>query len=166
MQKSERYQYLVKLIRKVTKISGIVYKYQSTPRIYGTEELLYMREAHFIDVLGSGELDMGQIAEKLEVTGGAASQIAARLEKKGYICRKKDPADSRRITCVMTDKARKALAFHREKDRDAYERFEEFMAGFTEEELRVCDRFLENINQFYHIAVDEETGAICTKKEQ
>lgn len=163
MQKKERYQYLVRLIRKVTKISGTVYKYQSTPRTYGTEELLYMREAHFIDVLGSGELDMGQIAERLEVTGGAASQIASRLEKKGYICRKKDPADSRHITCVMTEKAQKALAFHRERDREAYELFEQFMAGFTEEELSVCNRFLDNIDQFYHLHIDEVTGAICTK---
>ncbi len=156
MQKNERYQYLVKLIRKVTKISGTVYKYQSTPRTYGTEELLYMREAHFIDVLGGGELDMGQIAEKLEVTGGAASQIASRLEKKGYIIRKKDASDSRHITCVMTEKAQKALAFHREKDRDAYERFEEFMEEFTEEELKVCNRFLDNINRFYQIDADEK----------
>lgn len=162
MLNQERYHYLVKLIKKVTKVSFAAYKYQSTPRTYGTEELLFMREAHFIDVVGNGEMAMGEIAEKLDVTNGAASQIAARLEKKGYICRKKDKTDSRHISCVLTEKAEKTLEFHRHKDQDAYEQFGERMAEFSQKELEVCNRFLDIVYEYYNAASLEETKKQCT----
>ena len=152
MQTNERSQYLQKLLRKVTKLSNQVYKYQSTPRTYGTEEKLYMREAHFVDSLAWGEMDMGHVAERLEVTSGAASQIAARLEKKGYIVRKKDPTDSRHITCILTEKARSVVDCHRETDKKGYEKFGEIMSGFSQEELEVCDRFLNTVQQLYDLA--------------
>lgn len=151
MEKDKRSQYLLKLIRKVTKISTQVYKYQSTPRTYGTEEKLYMREVHFIDILGNGEMEMGQIAERLDVTNGAVSQIASRLEKKGYVIRKKEASDSRHIICALTEKAEKALEQHSKMDVFAYKKFDAIMEEFSEEELVVCDRFLNRIRDFYNM---------------
>lgn len=151
MEKEKRSQSLLKLIRKVTRISTQVYKYQSTPRTYGTDEKLYMREVHFIDILGNGEMEMGQIAERLDVTNGAVSQIASRLEKKGYVVRKKEASDSRHIICALTEKAKKALEHHRGMDAHAYSKFDAIMEDFSEEELVVCDRFLNRIEEFYNM---------------
>lgn len=151
MQIKNRSQYVLQLIRKISKISAQVHKYQSTPRTYGTEEKLYMREVHFIDALGHGEMEMGQIAERLDVTNGAVSQIASRLEKKGFIIRKKDASDSRHISCMLTEKAENALAHHGKMDARAYQKFEWMTEEFSQEELEVCDRFLDKIHQFYNM---------------
>ena len=58
-------------------------QYLNTQREYAPGTALYMREIHFLVALGpDGPASVSSLAQKLEVTLGAVSQMAARLEKR------------------------------------------------------------------------------------
>ena len=56
-------------------------RYLNQARSYAPGEELYMREMHFVMAVGPSQSPtMSEIAKRLDVTHGAVSQIAARLE--------------------------------------------------------------------------------------
>ena len=62
------------------------HNYMYTDREYVKGHKLYLREMHFLLFVGiSKELTMSEIAEKMNITQGAATQIAGRLLKKKLI---------------------------------------------------------------------------------
>lgn len=96
-----------------------------------------MREAHFIVAVGPGEgITMSEIAEKLFVTLGAVSQTAGRLEKKGYILRKRDPGNHRQIVAMLTPKGEAFYQQHLQYDRVQFASLDaNYFSRFTEEQL-------------------------------
>lgn len=78
-------------------------QYIDSDREYVAGDKLYMREAHFVMAIGPGKgKTMSEIAQELDVTQGAVSQTAARLEKKGYIQRQKCPSNYRQTIAMLT----------------------------------------------------------------
>lgn len=81
-------------------------QYIDSDREYIEGDKLYMREAHFVMAIGPGEgRTMSEIAQIMNVTQGAVSQTAARLEKKGYIRREKSTVNRRQTIALLTEKA-------------------------------------------------------------
>ena len=142
-------QNILYLVKKVTRLSEIIHKYQSEPRDYGTGDKLHMREAHFIDCVGLSGADMGTLAQKLEVSNGAVSQTAARLEKKGYVYRQAKAEDSRSICCFLTEKGQRIYEYHRRVDEEKYPRFYRELADYTEQDLCLCSDFIERMIKLY-----------------
>lgn len=144
MEPSEEVRlHLIDEILKAKEQSSFAFvKFTSTPREYTQGELLYIREVHFVMAVQPGEgRTMSKIAQELQVTQGAASQIAARLEKKGYILRRRNPENYRQIIAVLTEKGEQLYQRHRLYDQMEYQKADElFFSRFSEEELRT---FLE-----------------------
>jgi len=130
-------------------------QYMSASREYDQDEPLYMREAHFITAVEPGEGKiMSEIAEALSVTHGAVSQIAGRLEKKGYILRKRDSSNHRQIVAVLTPKGEDFYQRHIQFDSAKFAAMDQqYLSCFTNEQLKLI--------------LDYETRmcAIFTKKE-
>lgn len=139
----DKQDYILKLVKKMTKLADKIYKYQSMPRDYGTGDKLYMREPHFIDMVGVSGMDMGELAQKLDVSNGAVSQLAARLEKKGYVYRQAKTEDSRCICCYLTEKGENMFYLHRKIDQEKYPFFFEALGDFSEQDLNQCNLFVE-----------------------
>lgn len=96
-------------------------QYIDSDREYVEGDKLYMREAHFVMAIGPGEgKTMSEIAQKLDVTQGAVSQTAARLEKKGYIQRLKCPTNRRQIIALLTEKGEQFYTEHEKYDRQTF----------------------------------------------
>lgn len=146
---SQKETYTLKLVKKVTKLSELIHKYQSEPRDYGTGDKLYMREAHFIDRVGLEGADMGTLAQRLGVSNGAVSQTAARLEKKGYVYRQAKAEDFRCICCYLTEKGKKIFESHHQVDQEKYPLFYEALEDFSTRELELCDDFVERLLKLY-----------------
>ena len=81
---------LTKEVIIATRNATIAYhNYMYTDREYIKGQKLYLREMHFLLYNGPGkELTMSEIARKMNITQGAATQIAARLIKK-RVCSKR-----------------------------------------------------------------------------
>ena len=122
--------------------SQLFVQYITANHEYGDGNILHMREAHFIVAVGlGGDKTMSEIAEAMSVTHGAVSQIARRLEKKGYILRRQDESDRRQIVVHLTEKGKAFYHEHLEYDRTEFALIDQnFLSRFTDDELRL---FLE-----------------------
>lgn len=135
-----RLQLIYRILGAKLSASRIAVQYLSKERHYDdSEDRLYMREAHFIMAVGTGEgKTMSELAKELDVTHGAVSQTASRLEKKGYLLRRRDEGDRRQIVAVLTEKGRDFYAQHLEYDSEEFASLDErFFSRFSEEELRM-----------------------------
>lgn len=84
----ERIELIQKLMKEHTRSAAVTVSFLDKPRKYGMDNSLFMREVHFVVEIGpEGSPTMGELAQRLNVTQGAVTQMAIRLEKKGYVAR-------------------------------------------------------------------------------
>lgn len=114
-------------------------QYNNASREYGQGEDLHMREAHFIMAVGPGEgMTMSEVARVLSVTHGAVSQTAARLEKKGYLLRMRDPSNRRQIVAALTPQGEEFFHRHLQYDSAHFADMDRhYLSRFTDDELRM-----------------------------
>lgn len=112
-------------------------QYLSTQREYAPGTSLYMREVHFIVAADPEKpVSISYLAKQLNVTLGAASQMASRLEKKGYITRFTDPENRRRTLVELTEDGRRLYRQHCEYDSKRLALLSEMYASFSNDELQ------------------------------
>ncbi len=128
---------LTKEVIVATRNATIAYhNYMYTDREYVKGHKLYLREIHFLLCIGTQKnLTMSEIASKMNVTQGAATQIAGRLIKKGLIRKDKHPEDKRYTVISLTVEGTKAYEEYLEYD------------NLRNKELSAClnSNFTENI---------------------
>ncbi|MDE7276155.1 MAG: MarR family transcriptional regulator [Lachnospiraceae bacterium] len=109
---------LTKEVIVATRNATIAYhNYMYTDREYIKGQKLYLREIHFLLCIGTDKnLTMSEIAHKMNVTQGAATQIAGRLIKKGLIRKDKHPEDKRYTVISLTADGVKAYEEYLEYD--------------------------------------------------
>ncbi len=109
---------LTKEVIVATRNATIAYhNYMYTDREYVKGHKLYLREIHFLLCIGTQKnLTMSEIASKMNVTQGAATQIAGRLIKKGLIRKDKHPEDKRYTVISLTAEGTKAYEEYLEYD--------------------------------------------------
>ena len=111
--------------------------YLNTIREYAPGTNLYMREMHFLMAADPGQpVSITDLARKLEVTLGAASQMAKKLEKKGLVVRCPDPEDRRRTMVSMTEEGICLYREHLEYDRKSLEAMSDLFRSFSDEEVK------------------------------
>jgi MarR family 2-MHQ and catechol resistance regulon transcriptional repressor len=81
-------------------ISGKVHEYGLTTPQFGILEALY----HL------GPLSLGDLAEKLLVTGGNVTYVMDRLEEQGLVYRERSPLDRRIIQAKLTEEGHAIMA--------------------------------------------------------
>lgn len=125
-----------------------LYKYMNTPRTYGSDDTLYMREVHFIDELGKANtlLNAEELAVRLDITHGAVTQLTERLEKKGYVYRDKNPMDNRKISRGLTEKGENLYHLHQVFDEKAFSRISSKCEDFSSGELEIFIRISQRLS--------------------
>lgn len=97
---------------------------------FGTGEALNTPEIHAIEAIGKGwVLTASDLVAHFAVTKGAVSQVLAKLEKRGYLSRRRNPKFGKEKLLELTDKGRMAFegheAFHHDMDSDLTARLNE-----------------------------------------
>ncbi len=137
----DRSQTISELLRKIDYLCSYR-NYFERPRKYTEDDALYMREVHFVIELGAmGTPTMSEMAQRLNVTQGAVTQMAARMEKKGYVTRSKDSMDKRVTILSLTEQGKVLRKNHMEFDKARYEAVSEFLREFSDEELLKLIRY-------------------------
>lgn len=118
-------------------------------------------EGKALDLLARhGSLTAGQLAEHTHLAPASVTELVDRLEEKGFVRRRRDDRDRRRVVVEFTPEKRAELAA-------VFDRFgrsvDALWSEFTVEELGVVRRFLENATAFLQKAADrlaegDETG--------
>ena len=90
----------------------------------------------------------GDIVQKLGLTSGRVANILKALEKKGYITRKNDGADGRRVIVSLTESGRAYIQAVREKNIARRANFlEKFGEKDAAEYLRLIKKAFDIVNQ-------------------
>ncbi|CAM5735485.1 MarR family winged helix-turn-helix transcriptional regulator [Streptomyces hirsutus] len=96
-------------------------------------------------VIGSGDnlLTAGELAERVHVTTGAMTGILNRLERAGYITRRPDPTDRRRVRVAAQPDA---VARVREIYEPHYARLTALFADYGPDEIAVLSDWFTRAN--------------------
>lgn len=140
---SPRLQLIQALLGEKSKSSTAFEQYQAIHRKYGERDTLYMREAHFVMAVGPGEgKTMSEIADILNVSRGAVSQTAARLEKKGYILRRRSQSNYRQIVAILTPEGERLFRDHLAYDNEHFAWMDRtFLSQFSDDQLRLFQQY-------------------------
>ncbi len=102
------------ILDRIIRILNRAARIEAEPIDIGHGILLHASEVHLIDMAGRypGE-NVTRIAARLGVTKGAVSQLARRLEEKGYLQRLNREGDQKTVLLCLTERGREAFEWHR-----------------------------------------------------
>jgi DNA-binding MarR family transcriptional regulator len=128
--------------------SRLVGKYESIPRKYGTDDELYMMEAHTLDLIGNHhQITTSEMAEKTNRTTSAASQIVDKLTKKGLVVKHRNPNNHRELLIELTSKGRVVYEYHKKLDEEQYGKFLVKLGDFTVEDFQTISKFMISLRE-------------------
>ncbi|MCH6264941.1 MULTISPECIES: MarR family winged helix-turn-helix transcriptional regulator [Neobacillus] len=129
---------IYELMESVYDLSRQISSYESIPRKYGTEDELYMVEAHTINLIGNKtQTTASELANLTKKTKGAISQMVNKLIKKGLVLKSKNPIDKREYILELTEKGKMVYDFHYQLDKAEYTKILNKLHQFSEEDLLV-----------------------------
>lgn len=137
----------------------VVYKFfeiERKTRYYGTDIPLFPAEIHMINKIKQNEgIHVTGLANILNVTKGAVSQIIMKLEKKGLIQKERDSNNQSRLVLKLTAKGETACNNH--------EKFHEKIDAMVNEIVK--DASKENVEFFKDVLITLESKLDHFKKE-
>ena len=138
------------LLIAVRNMSAAYEKYSSRPREYLAGETLYMREAHFAIAVGQADqAPMHELARQLEITPGAVSQLAQRMENKGYVERVTCEEDKRKNLVRLTPKGEQLYQAHKRYDEERHREMAARLSHYTPEQLTLFISFAEQLAEMF-----------------
>ena len=151
----ERAKLLDELLNQIDRAYDLMEEYDSISRKYG-EVILYQVEAHLIKYIGEHPgTTVSDIAQDLNKTSSAASQMVKKLQTKGLIEQIKNEKN-RRNTFLNLTSAGWSLYEAREKfEQHCYELTFEYLAEFSEKEIEVVCRILDRMNQTFKLDIED-----------
>ncbi|QOS97323.1 winged helix DNA-binding protein [Brevibacterium sp. JNUCC-42] len=109
------------LIESIYDVSRSTSLYESVPRTYGTDDELYMVEAHTINLIGEKvHTNTSELAKLTNKTKSAISQMVDKLLKKDLVLKNKNPTNSRETIIELSEKGKQAYQYHKELDKTEY----------------------------------------------
>ena len=110
MEKTEAFQTLMKNLNYFDRILN---RYQSLPRWYGKDLLLYSSEADLIAAIGDGEpITATELARMKVSTPSAISQTVKKLDAKGLLIRDAQDGDRRTVSLRLSEAGRCLYKLH------------------------------------------------------
>jgi DNA-binding MarR family transcriptional regulator len=133
---------------KFNRIINLFIILEKKTRDFGTGERLYPSEIHNIEMIGRHTGITGQeLSRKSGVTKGAVSQIVKRLEKKGYISRRKQAHNKKEILLFLTEKGNIAFKAHNRLHIKLQKSIMQEMKHLNREHARVFKLILDKIEK-------------------
>ena len=130
------------LMESLYEISRKIASYESVPRKYGTEDELYMVEAHTINLIGNKiQTTSTELTELTKKTKGAISQMVDKLTKKGMIIKNKNPKDNREVILELSEKGKIVYEYHKKLDSVEYEKLLTKLDDFSDEDFLMFKKF-------------------------
>jgi DNA-binding MarR family transcriptional regulator len=121
---------------------------ESTPRDYGTGELLYSSDLHTVEAVARQPgCNLTQLAGSLGVSKPAASKFTRKLLRMGYLAREKQPGNAKEGSFSLSPKGRRAEQAHQRFTRKVFGPLQAVEAGLSAADRQVIRSFLESIER-------------------
>lgn len=140
--------------------ANIIYKfvmtysdYMKTSRDYGTGDIINMVELHTLTVIEENPgITVTEVALEWNRTKGAVSQIIAKLEKRGFIIRKKEEGNSKNVHLYATDSGEILSKAHKAYDiKELTWAYETLHNNFTTEEIETFYNVMQQYTQLLNM---------------
>jgi DNA-binding MarR family transcriptional regulator len=136
-------------------ILGLVYRahrrlveLESTPRDYGTGELLYSSDIHTVEAVARQPgCNLTQLAGALGVSKPAASKFTRKLLRRGYLLKEMQAGNAKEVSFSLSPKGRRAEQAHQRFTRKVFGPLQAVESGLSASERRVIRDFLEAIGR-------------------
>ena len=133
----EREKIFFELMETLYELSRQISAYESIPRKYGTDDDLYMVEAHTINRIGDlGQTSTTELARLTNKTKGAISQMVDKLIKKDLVVKYKNPSNQREVIIELTEKGKIVYEYHRQLDLKEYSLILKKLDKFTTQDFK------------------------------
>jgi DNA-binding MarR family transcriptional regulator len=139
-----------KIMNSFRKITMGIISREKRPSDYGTGEFLYRFETHVIDAIGMNPgININGIADMMNVTKGAISQVVNKLVIKKYINKVKDPANRRRIMLSLTQKGKTVFSNHRAFHNKINEGVAEILGDLSKDQREAVLDVFQKLNKAF-----------------
>ena len=124
-------------------------EYDSLPHYYGSV-VLYQAEAYIVNLVGQHPgITVTQLAEILNKTTSACSQIVRKLRAKGFVEQIRNPDNNRLYNLELTEAGAEVFQAHISFNQECQEKTFELLKDFTGEELSIHLRVQRRLNEAY-----------------
>lgn len=111
-------------------------------RAFDTDVDIYRSEIHIIQLIGDrSELYISEISKLIGVTKGTVSQIAKRLEAKGLVKKRRDPANHTRQVVWLTAKGTTAYEAHNRYHHEQHAEMERYLNSLDAGQIEALETF-------------------------
>ncbi len=123
-------------------------KLESTPRDYGTGDLLYSSDIHTVAAIAlSPGCNLTKLAEMLSISKAAASKFVAKLIGLGYLLKSKRLDTGRDVIFNLTPKGQAAVLAHEKFVAETFGPLLEIEASLSGDEYQVISGYFEKIDK-------------------
>lgn len=121
---------------------------ESTPRDFGSGDLLYSTEIHTIESIGkNNSINLTKLAEYMGVSKSAVSKTTKKLLKKNYIIKSRPVDNQKEVIFDLTDKGRRAFQGHEIFSQEVFERIFDILKNLKEDEVAIIESYLKKMNK-------------------
>lgn len=124
-------------------------EYDSLPHYYGSV-VLYQAEAYIVNLVGHHPgITVTQLAEILNKTTSACSQIVRKLRSKGFLEQIRNPGNNRLYNLELTKEGAEVFQAHISFNQECQKKTFDLLEDFTDEELLTHLRVQKKLNEAY-----------------
>ena len=132
---------------------------ENLPRDFGIDDPLKLSEIHTIQAIGSTKENNNRIiADILGITPSAASQMVAKLSRRGLVKKVRGLRNDKEVSLELTEKGRIAFRCHEKTHADVYKRIAAGVGTLKKEELEVISRVFSAMESVYDQQIRDLTA--------
>jgi len=140
-----KYDQIIKLYFKSIKSMEEI---ESTPRDFGTGDLLYSSEIHTLVAIGKHPgCNLTELAIDLDITKGGAGKFVRKLLSKELIFKTQFPNNKKEVIFYLTDKGEIAYKSHEHFEQVRFGKIFETMDSMGDVEVGILENFLIKLNE-------------------
>ncbi|MDC7220039.1 MAG: MarR family winged helix-turn-helix transcriptional regulator [Spirochaetales bacterium] len=118
-------------------------EFESTPRDYGTGDLLYGSEIHTLQMIGRQvECNQNDLCRLLEISKSGISKFVNKLVDKELVNKKRNEENRKEVVLTLTEKGRIAYLAHEEFDKKIFAAFYNILDDCSHSEILFIEDFL------------------------
>ena len=141
------------LLRQIWEAQDAAYdlmnEYDSLPHYYGSV-VLYQAEAYIVNLVGQHPgITVTQLAEILNKTTSACSQIVRKLRAKGFVEQIRNPGNNRFYNLELTQEGTKVFQARIKFNQECQKKTFDLLKDFTDEELLIHLKVQQKLNEAY-----------------
>lgn len=110
-----------------------------------SELKLTTTQEHILMLLKEKPLTNSEMAEELRISAAAVTKALKKMQAQDLISAQKDGKDERKMLWLLTEQGSPIAEEHAEHHAKTLERYKKLLAGFSEPEQAVIQKFLEEL---------------------